>query len=381
MPIPARYHDGVTARPQTVGLLYESLDGSGTLVIVDLDDRSEITRWPVSALSIVPGRRDELRLMASGGADGARVVVRGSADIARIKATLPVLQAKQRLEARYQIGLAALATAALGAVILAYLYGVPLIAGRIVGSVPPDWERSLGATVAMQMEAGLGGNVTLCDPAPESVANLALARFGATALANSDSPFDLDIRVIHSPIANAFAMPGGRIYVFSGLLDQADSQDEFAGVLAHEIGHVAYRHGMEQLISSAGTGALIGFILGDMTGVSIAAGLGATVIDSRFSREAERQADAYAARLAQTFDFNPVGLADLLDRVGGDDELTRALALFSTHPLTAERKAALELLSRERPAGLPRPFSDAEWSAIRSMCKGLPIGDGQIGST
>lgn len=125
---------------------------------------------------------------------------------------------------------------------------------------------------------------------------------------------------------------------------------------------------MEQLISTAGTGALIGFILGDMTGLSIAAGLGATIIDARFSRDAERQADAYAARAAERMDFNPAGLADLINRVGADDEFARALALLSTHPLTDDRKAALEILSQQRPTGLEPPFTAAEWAAIRTMC-------------
>ena len=142
----------------------------------------------------------------------------------------------------------------------------------------------------------------------------------------------------------------------------------FAGVLAHEVGHVAHRHGMEQLISTAGTGALIGFILGDMTGISVAAGLGATIIDARFSRDAERQADAFAAHVAERMDFNPAGLADLINRVGADDEFARALALLSTHPLTDDRKAALEAMTRQRPTGLEPPFTAAEWNAIRAMC-------------
>ena len=368
MPIPARYYDGVTARVRQVGLLYETEGDVSYLLVVEGEARVPVTRWPVKALTMVSSRPDELRLRGRGLPEGARLVVRGTAAIARMKAGLPVLERRQRRETRQQIGLAALATAALAAVILAYLYGVPLLAGRIVTLVPPDWERGLGGTVATQMEASLGAPITLCDPAPESTANMALARFGAKVLEGSNSPFTLDIRVIHAPVANAFAMPGGRIYVFSALLEQAESQDEFAGVLAHEVGHIAYRHGMEQLLASAGTGALIGFILGDMTGVSVAAGLGSTVIDSRFSREAERQADAFAAQASYHQGFDPVGLANLLDRVGGDDALSRALALFSTHPLTTERKAALETLAAGRPLDLPPPFTPEEWLAIRSMC-------------
>lgn len=370
MSIPARFHDGLMADVFDVGLDYEAMGSSGTLVVRNPADRAEIARWPSGELYLVHGRKHELRLGAAGQPAGARVVVAGRENVARILNTLPVLGEKQRLETERQVRLAVTATLALAAVILAYLYGVPLLASRLVALVPPAWEESLGETVAQQMEASLSeeGGLTVCDTDPGSLANRALARFGAAALQGSGSPFELDIKVVRSEIPNAVALPGGRVYFFSALLDQAQTPDEFAGVLAHEIGHVAHRHGMEQLISTAGTGALIGFILGDMTGISVAAGLGATIIDARFSRDAERQADAYAARVAQRLDFHPAGLADLINRVGADDDFARALALLSTHPLTEDRKAALEALSRQRPTGLEPPFSAGEWSAIKAMC-------------
>lgn len=370
MSIPARFHDGLTAEVQAVDLDFETVGAVGTLVIRGLD-HGEIARWPAEILFALPGRKDELRLGAIGKPDGARVVVQGHEAVARVLATIPQLTERRHQQTGREIRLAVTATVALVAVIAAYLYGVPLLASRIVTVVPPAWEQRLGETVALQMEASLDGEAgfELCDDNPDSLANQAIARFGNEVLAGSGSPFELDIRVVKSDIPNAFALPGGQVFFFSSLLDRARTPDEFAGVLAHEIGHVAYRHGMEQLISTAGTGALIGFILGDMTGISVAAGLGATMIDARFSRDAERQADAFAAQVAQRMDFNPAGLADLINRVGVDDEFARALALLSTHPLTEDRKAALEALSRQRPTGLRPPFTTAEWSAIRDMCK------------
>ena len=370
MSIAARFHDGLTAEVRAVGLDYEAMGTAGTLVIRGAD-HAEIARWPASALYALHGRVDELRLGAIGQPDGARLVVQGQEDVARVLATIPVLTERRREQTGREIRVAVTATVALVAVIGAYLYGVPLLASRLVAIVPPAWERSLGETVAQQMEASLDGEAgfQLCDDNPDSLANQSITRFGAEVLAGSGSPFDLDIRVVRSDVPNAFALPGGQVFFFSSLLEQAQTPDEFAGVLAHEVGHVAYRHGMEQLISTAGTGALIGFILGDMTGISVAAGLGATIIDARFSRDAERQADAFAAQVAQRMDFNPAGLADLVNRVGVDVEFARALALLSTHPLTDDRKAALELLSQQRPTGLQPPFTMAEWSAIRDMCR------------
>ncbi len=365
MGIAARYHDGLTAAVHAV-----DLDHAAGMLVVRAGDGAELARWPTGDLFAVPSRKHELRLGANGLPAGARVVVTGRENVGRVLATLPVLTEKRRQQTGREIRIAVTATVALAAVIVAYLYGVPLLAGRIAGLVPPAWEQSLGETVARQMEASLGdsGGLVACDTDPDSLANRAIARFGAAVLEGSGSPFELDITVVKSDIPNAFALPGGRVFFFSALLDQAETPDEFAGVLAHEVGHVAYRHGMEQLISTAGTGALIGFILGDMTGISVAAGLGATIIDARFSRDAERQADSFAAQAAERMDFNPAGLADLINRVGADDDFARALALLSTHPLTEDRKAALEVLSQQRPTGLEPPFTAAEWNAIRAMC-------------
>lgn len=368
MGIAARFHDGLTAEVHAVTLHYEALDGMGMLVVRGAD-RAELVRWPVGDLYAIPARKNELRLTASGQPTGARVIVNGREDVARVLATLPVLHHKRRQQTGREVRLAVTATVALAAVIAAYLFGVPILAGRIAAMVPADWEQRLGETVAQQMEAGLGeGDLELCDDNPDSLANRAIARFGAMAIEGAGSPFELDIKIVKSDIPNAFTLPGGQIFFFSGLLEQAQSPDEFAGVLAHEVGHVAHRHGMEQLISTAGTGALIGFILGDMTGLSVAAGLGATMIDARFSRDAERQADAFAARVAERMDFDPAGLADLINRAGSDDAFTRALALLNTHPLTDDRKAALEEMGSQRPTGLEPPFTAVEWAAIRSMC-------------
>jgi hypothetical protein len=71
-------------------------------------------------------------------------------------------------------------------------------------------------------------------------------------------------------------------------------------------------------------------------------------------------------------DFQPAGLADLLNRVAEDDDFSKALALFSTHPLTEDRRVHLEALTHDTPAGLEPPFTPAEWGAIKTMCGGAP---------
>lgn len=368
MELVARYHDGLVSLVRDVICRLEPEGAGLSLVITDLDTRAEIDRWNAADVFPLHARKHELRIGVSNKPYGARLAFSGFEPTRAATAALPALAVKHREERGKQYRAMGLATAALVSVVAAYVFGVPLLAGSITQAVPPAWEERLGETVVAQIESALKSDAgfEVCDPDPNSVANRAIARFAAKVVEGSGSPFTPDIKVIRTTIPNAFALPGGHSFYFSALLDKTESPDEFAGVMAHELGHVVHRHGMEQLISTSATGLLIGFILGDMTGLSVAGGLGAALIDSRFSRDAEREADRFSADAAKRMGFDARALITLLDRVAGDDEMSKALALLSTHPLTGERKAALEALASE-PITQP-PFTPAEWQAIKSMC-------------
>lgn len=375
MELPARYQDGLVAEMRDVVCRIEGQGAQSALVIGDPRSREEVERWPAAQVHALHSRRSELRIGTSARPYGARLVFTGFETIGTARAMLPALAHRHRQERGKQLRALGVATAALVSVIVAYVFGVPLLASRIVGLVPPEWEERLGETVVAQIEGALQAEAgfEICDPDPGSLANRAIARFAARAVEGTGTPFSPDVKVIRSSIPNAFALPGGHSFYFSALLEQTETADEFAGVMAHELGHVVYRHGMEQLISTSATGLLIGFVLGDMTGLSVAGGIGAALIDSRFSREAERQADRFAADVAKRMAFQPAGLTSLLDRVAADDQMTRALALLSTHPLTSERRQALETMT-VTDASLSPAFTEAEWEAIKTMCG--PAADG-----
>ena len=365
MPIPAQYNDGLISRVRDC--ITDVIDGN--LLIADPQTGQSFEAWPAADVFPVHGRTNELRVGCAGRPYGARLIYTGAGDVQRARELLPALSVKHRMERGKQYRIVGLATAALLSVIAAYMVGVPLLATQIVRLVPPAWEMQLGNAAVAQIEGALKDEAgfEICDPDPDSLANRAIARFAEEAVAGTGTPFVPDIKVIKTSVPNAFALPGGHSYYFSALLKETQSADEFAGVMAHELGHVVHRHGMEQLIATSATGLLIGFILGDMTGVSVAGAVGAALIDSSFSRDAERQADRFAADVARRMAFQPAALPRLLKRVAGDDEMSRALALFSTHPLTAEREAALEAMTISD-ASLKPPFTPEEWQAIKSMC-------------
>lgn len=365
MPIAAHYNDGQISRIRDVVTEIQA----GNLLIADAATGETLDTWSADDVFPVHGRKNELRIGCTGRPYGARLVFSGTADVKEARGLLPALLHKHRMETGRQLRIMAASTLALVSVVVAYLVGVPLLASRIVTLVPPEWEMQLGNAAVAQIESVLRqeAGFEVCDTDPNSLANRAITRFANQAVEGTGTPFTPDIQVIRTTIPNAFALPGGHSYYFSALLKETQSADEFAGVMAHELGHVVYRHGMEQLIATSATGLLIGFILGDMTGVSVAGAVGAALIDSSFSRDAERQADRFAADVAKRMAFQPAALPRLLKRVAGDDEMSRALALFSTHPLTAEREAALEAMTVSD-ASLQPPFTPEEWQAIKTMC-------------
>ena len=365
MALAARYQDGLVSVVRDVAC---RLEGT-SLVIDDAATREELDRWPAESVFPLEARRHELRIGVAGRPYGARLAINGVEPVRAAHQLLPALTHRHRAERGRQLRALGLATAALVSVVVAYIYGIPLLARNIVALVPPEWEAQLGEAAVVQIEAALReeAGFEICDPDPDSFANRAIARFAARAVDGTGTPFVPDIQVVRTAVPNAFALPGGHSFYFSALLADTETADEFAGVMAHELGHVVHRHGMEQLVSTSATGLLIGFILGDMTGLSIAGGLGASLIDSRFSREAEREADRFAADVARRLAFQPAGLANLLERVSGDEGMSRAFALLNTHPLTSERRAALEALTIND-SFLAPAFTAEEWAAIKTMC-------------
>ena len=102
-----------------------------------------------------------------------------------------------------------------------------------------------------------------------------------------------------APIPNAFALPGGMIYLFNGLLAKAENPDEIAGILAHEFGHLSHRDGTRNLIYNGGMSFLIGLLFGDITGSGALIFASRSLVTASYSREAEQDADTFAIEAMQ----------------------------------------------------------------------------------
>src|SRR5207302_3961859 len=146
--------------------------------------------------------------------------------------------------------------------------------------------------------------------------------------------------VLHSKMANAFALPGGRVYVLWQLLDKSETPDELAGVLAHELGHVAHRDGLRRLIRDGGTSFLVGLMFGDVTGSGAVLMAGRAVLSASYGRDDESRADAFAVAVLHRLGRPTAPLGELLTRITGGH--AEGPSLLRDHPLTPERKAMLQ---------------------------------------
>ena len=228
------------------------------------------------------------------------------------------------------------ATVLLIAAILAlYRWGLPAAAGYAARRVPPAIEDKIGARAASIVEQRFAPSKLV----PEQ-------RERAQRIFDSIVPHDgRSFRLVlrdGGPIgANAFALPGGTVVTTDQLVELATDDAALAGVLAHEIGHVERRHVLRQIISGSAVGAVIAVVAGDVSSVTVA--LPAALAQLSYSRDMEREADAYAVELLQRHSIPVEPFADLLQRLqkdsGGDAaEWGRYLR---THPAAAERVVAI----------------------------------------
>lgn len=155
-----------------------------------------------------------------------------------------------------------------------------------------------------------------------------------------------DFFIVDDPSVNAFNLPGGLVYVNRGLIAEADSLDQLAGVLAHEIGHGAARHGTQLMTRSYGYSLLAGLLLGrnPSQGQQILAQVVGTGVLTRYSRNAEMEADRLGVEYAYRSGYNPRGAADFFRQLlqMRQRRPTKVEQFFSSHPLTESRISAVE---------------------------------------
>lgn len=232
-------------------------------------------------------------------------------------------------------------------------------------TLPTSVDRQLGDWSSEAAMASLGPQVK----APAVVQPIQQLVDELTASLPPEPRFEFRAHVVQSEVVNAIALPGGVVVVTTALLKRAPGQEAIAGVLAHEIAHVTERHTMRALLKKIGLWAMLATLFGDVSGLSwIALYQGASLAELGFSRDMEEDADAHGVQLLAEARIDPSGLRDFFafleaeearagDAESGAGALTRFL---STHPVTRERREAVEALIARHPVAAPRP-SPLDW--------------------
>lgn len=179
-----------------------------------------------------------------------------------------------------------------------------------------------------------------------------------------------DIHVFRSPMVNAFALPGGKIVVFTGLIEKADSPTQVAGVLGHEMAHVTLRHGLERVGQSLGMTAAVTLLIGDTGGVVTAgADLFQMASVNSYGRAQESAADAEGVRMMHAAGIDPTGLPKFFEILKQEEgEIPDAFAWISTHPQHDDRIQSIEKQIASLPDCVPVPL-EIDWQDIQRRVK------------
>lgn len=231
--------------------------------------------------------------------------------------------------------------------------GITSLAAR---QVPAEWEQKLGQSAFAQYRL----QHELLDDAATQAELKELTQPLTAALKDSRYPFEF--HVVRDADLNAFALPGGIVVINSGLIERADNASELLGVLAHEVSHVTERHGVRNIISSAGIVLTAQVLIGDASGLlATIASAAPLLLNQSYSRDFERDADTHGVALLKVANIDPRGMQSFFEKViahekklqqqVGNDTAAQALKnlsqFLSTHPATAERIARIQDLSRD----------------------------------
>jgi Zn-dependent protease with chaperone function len=349
------FFDGVTNRKHSVALRLSD----ATLDI--FEDGQGIASWPYGDIRLAAGSTDVLRLSCMSTLPLARLEVRDEILKHDIVGRCGQLKPQRRTSANEIWRVVGWSFAAIASIALVTLYGVPFAAERLAPLIPQSFENRLGDMADNQVRAVFGGK-ECTSPAGVAAFQKLVDNLRAAGGLNTT----VKAAVLDADIPNAFALPGGKVYLFDPLLQRAETPDELAGVLAHELGHVSHRDHMRGMIQNGGTSFLVGLLFGDVTGAGAAVFATRSLLDASYSRDAETQADQFAIDVMHKLGRSPKPLGEFLFRITGKSG-GRAIGILASHPMTEDRR---EITRRaDRPNTGPELLTAEEWRALKAICR------------
>jgi Zn-dependent protease with chaperone function len=329
------------------------------------EERSD--KVPFSDLTVSAGGFDHDQLVVKwAGADGERTlylkhpdVIRAFRDAAPAHLRTPLERAAEHVrQARHRhrtvwsvIGGTVLV------VVLGLWFGSDRLVELAVDRIPVEWEQKLGESAYKDFLAHQ-------DVMKEGLAVSAVEEITHRLVEQiPNNPYKFEVTVVKSDVVNAFALPGGYIVVFTGLMKKADSGEEVAGVMSHELNHVLQRHGLERIVKQLGLVAVLSIVLGDHQGLAgMMKQLSVELMTLKFGREQETEADLTGLQLLHRAKIDPSGMIRFFEELSEKDK--GRTEWLSTHPMSSARAERLKAELAAMPKMASQPFS-FDWPKVR----------------
>jgi len=333
---PGNYFDGQTAKPQPVTV--ELKNQRIKFTPADNSFNRELQQRDLFNTEQVGYNRLLLRF----GNEGAELLdVRSDEFVQLFKKEFPHVKGGQNMLERIANsgwkGITTLVGLLIGAVLLLYFFAIPWTGDLAARFFPQHYEQQLG------------------DLLYKSIIREYVIDSTKTALLNElvqevdfKSEYNLNIIVVDYDMKNAFAMPGGHIVVFSGIMDDMRGYPELMGLLAHEVSHVNERHTLRSLFRSLSGYIFISVLLNDINGLTTVVLENANSIKSlSFSRNLEQEADMEGLKIMFHNKIDPNGMVDLFENLMSDGDLPEEMEFLSTHPVSEKRIEYIEQKIKE----------------------------------
>ena len=261
-------------------------------------------------------------------------------DLIRDSQTADMVRGIQRRRMLTGIGLALVLLTPLVALLGLFLAKDWLV-DKVAQQVPVAWEKELGETMFQQLSAGQLVEDPEIQKDFDKIASRLIKGIGSKR-------YEFKFYIVKDDSLNAFALPGGTMAIHTGLLLKANSAEEVAGVMAHELAHVTEQHGVTNLIETAGLYLVVIALFGDATGLlAVIANNAPALLQMKFSRDHEREADTRGFEFLVAAEIDPRGMATFFKKMHlhQEEKGTGTTPDFlSTHPSTTERINNLEQL-------------------------------------
>lgn len=363
----AKFFDGRSARQHSVWVHVAEKYGSQVLVIQP--DNAEPLIWPMEDLREVREQARGEGIVLSLGQDGIARLILLEADVAKlVRAKAPNL-GKVTVQRSMWRRLWFWTGGAVASVMLIMFVILPSLSNQLATMIPVEREAAIGDAAITQIHGFLGGseeNDLTCRN-PDGLR--ALEKMTKRMVGFRDIPYDLNVQVFKHEMINAFAVPGGNVVLFEGLLDAAKSPEEVAGVLGHEIGHVVNRDPMRLTLRTAGSVGILGMVFGDFAGGFMALALTEKLISAQYAQGAEAGADEYAHELMAEAGLPSSLFANFFDtlkeRHGDQSGLMSHLA---SHPNLEGRALAARNADVIGGLAYKSVLLPEEWEALKRIC-------------